>query len=62
MTPRIRAQFIQNHSRIGGKTDESVAEDIEKRLLRARYVLELGRNKFDGPAAELTGLEKVIWV
>lgn len=26
------------------------------------YVLELGRNKFDGPAAEFTDLEKAFWV
>ncbi|GMR10099.1 MAG: ABC transporter ATP-binding protein [Anaerolineae bacterium] len=26
------------------------------------YVLELGRNKFDGPAEEFTDLEKALWV
>jgi branched-chain amino acid transport system ATP-binding protein len=26
------------------------------------YVLELGRNKFEGPAAEFTDLEKAFWV
>lgn len=25
------------------------------------YVLELGRNKFDGPAEEFTDLEKALW-
>lgn len=25
------------------------------------YVLELGRNKFDGPAQEFTDLEKALW-
>ena len=26
------------------------------------YVLELGRNKFEGPAAEFHDLEKAFWV
>lgn len=26
------------------------------------YVLELGRNKFEGPVAEFTDLEKAFWV
>ena len=26
------------------------------------YVLELGRNKFEGPAEEFYGLEKALWV
>ena len=26
------------------------------------YVLELGRNKFEGPASEFTNLEKAFWV
>ncbi len=26
------------------------------------YVLELGRNKFEGPASEFTDLEKAFWV
>ncbi len=26
------------------------------------YVLELGRNKFEGPASEFTDMEKALWV
>ena len=26
------------------------------------YILELGHNKFDGPAEEFTDLEKAFWV
>jgi branched-chain amino acid transport system ATP-binding protein len=26
------------------------------------YILELGRNKFEGPAADFTDLEKAFWV
>jgi branched-chain amino acid transport system ATP-binding protein len=26
------------------------------------YVLELGRNKFEGPASDFTNLEKAFWV
>jgi branched-chain amino acid transport system ATP-binding protein len=47
-----------------GKTILLVDQEIRQALKIADYVyvLELGRNKFDGPASEFTDLEKAFWV
>jgi branched-chain amino acid transport system ATP-binding protein len=47
-----------------GKTIVLVDQEIRQALKIADYVyvLELGRNKFDGPAEEFTDLEKAFWV
>jgi len=47
-----------------GKTIILVDQEIRQALKIADYVyvLELGRNKFDGPATEFTDLEKAFWV
>ncbi|MCP5100668.1 MAG: ATP-binding cassette domain-containing protein, partial [Chloroflexi bacterium] len=47
-----------------GKTIILVDQEIRQALKIADYVyvLELGRNKFDGPAEEFTDLEKAFWV
>lgn len=47
-----------------GKTILLVDQEIRQALKIADhvYVLELGRNKFDGPASDFTDLEKAFWV
>ncbi len=47
-----------------GMTIVLVDQEIRQALKIADYVyvLELGRNKFDGPAGEFTDLEKAFWV
>lgn len=47
-----------------GKTILLVDQEIRQALKIADYVyvLELGRNKFDGPAEEFTDLERAFWV
>lgn len=47
-----------------GKTIILVDQEIRQALKIADYVyvLELGRNKFDGPAEDFTDLEKAFWV
>jgi branched-chain amino acid transport system ATP-binding protein len=47
-----------------GLTILLVDQEIRQALKIADYVyvLELGRNKYDGPAAEFTDLEKAFWV
>ncbi|MFQ5422125.1 MAG: ABC transporter ATP-binding protein [Anaerolineae bacterium] len=47
-----------------GKTIILVDQEIRQALKIADYVyvLELGRNKFNGPASEFTDLEKAFWV
>lgn len=47
-----------------GKTIILVDQEIRQALKIADYVyvLELGRNKFNGPAEEFTDLEKAFWV
>jgi branched-chain amino acid transport system ATP-binding protein len=47
-----------------GKTILLVDQEIRHALAIADYVyvLELGRNKFEGPAADFTDLEKAFWV
>lgn len=47
-----------------GMTIVLVDQEIRQALKIADYVyvLELGRNKFDGPASEFTDLEKAFWV
>lgn len=47
-----------------GKTIILVDQEIRQALKIADYVyvLELGRNKFDGPVKEFTDLEKAFWV
>lgn len=51
-------------SRIDGLTILLVDQEIRHALKIADYVyvLELGRNKFEGPASEFTDLEKAFWV
>ncbi len=48
---------------VEGLTIVLVDQEIRQALKIADYVyvLELGRNKFDGPAAEFTDLEKALW-
>jgi branched-chain amino acid transport system ATP-binding protein len=47
-----------------GLTILLVDQEIRQALRVADYVyvLELGRNKFEGPASEFTNLEKAFWV
>ena len=49
---------------IDGLTIILVDQEIREALKIADYVyvLELGRNKFDGPVEEFTDLEKAFWV
>lgn len=51
-------------ARIDGLTILLVDQEIRHALKIADYVyvLELGRNKFEGPASEFTDLEKAFWV
>lgn len=51
-------------TRIDGLTILLVDQEIRHALKIADYVyvLELGRNKFEGPASEFTDLEKAFWV
>jgi len=47
-----------------GLTIMLVDQEIRQALKIADhvYVLELGRNKFEGPASEFTDMEKALWV
>lgn len=47
-----------------GLTILLVDQEIREALKIADYVyvLELGRNKFEGPASEFTNLEKAFWI
>lgn len=51
-------------ARVDGLTILLVDQEIRHALKIADYVyvLELGRNKFEGPASEFTDLEKAFWV
>ncbi len=57
-------QMLVNLRDADGKTIVLVDQEIRQALKIADYVyvLELGRNKFDGPAEEFTDLEKAFWV
>ncbi len=57
-------QMLVNLRDHDGKTILLVDQEIRQALKIADYVyvLELGRNKFDGPAEEFTDLEKAFWV
>lgn len=57
-------QMLVDLRDIEGKTIILVDQEIRQALKIADYVyvLELGRNKFDGPAEEFTDLEKAFWV
>ncbi len=57
-------QMLVNLRDDDGKTIILVDQEIRQALKIAdyAYVLELGRNKFDGPAEEFTDLEKAFWV
>jgi branched-chain amino acid transport system ATP-binding protein len=57
-------QMLVDLRDIEGKTIILVDQEIRQALKIADYVyvLELGRNKFNGPAEEFTDLEKAFWV
>lgn len=57
-------QMLVNLRDDDGKTIILVDQEIRQALKIAdyAYILELGRNKFDGPAEEFTDLEKAFWV
>jgi branched-chain amino acid transport system ATP-binding protein len=57
-------QMLVNLRDDDGKTIILVDQEIRHALRVADYVyvLELGRNKFQGPVAEFTDLEKAFWV
>lgn len=57
-------QMLVNLRDDDGKTIILVDQEIRQALKIAdyAYVLELGRNKFNGPAEEFTDLEKAFWV
>lgn len=57
-------QMLVNLRDREGKTIILVDQEIRHALKIADYVfvLELGRNKFEGPVAEFTDLEKAFWV
>ncbi len=59
----IRNDRARVKRKVEGLTILLVDQEIRKALKIADYVyvLELGRNKFDGPAAEFTDLEKALW-
>ena len=56
-------QMLVDLRDVEGLTILLVDQEIRKALKIADYVyvLELGRNKFDGPAEEFTDLEKALW-
>lgn len=56
-------QMLVDLRDVEGLTIILVDQEIRKALKIADYVyvLELGRNKFDGPAEEFTDLEKALW-
>ncbi len=57
-------QMLVNLRDHDGKTIILVDQEIRQALKIADYVyvLELGRNRFEGPASEFTDLEKAFWV
>ncbi len=57
-------QMLVDLRDVDGLTIILVDQEIREALKIADYVyvLELGRNKFDGPAEEFTDLEKAFWV
>lgn len=57
-------EILRNLATIDGITILLVDQEIRQALRIADYVyvLELGRNKFDGPVSEFQDLEKAFWV
>lgn len=57
-------EMLRDLARVDGLTILLVDQEIRQALKIADYVyvLELGRNKFEGPAAEFHDLEKAFWV
>ncbi len=57
-------QMLVDLRDVEGLTIILVDQEIRRALKIADYVyvLELGRNKFEGPASEFTDLEKALWV
>jgi branched-chain amino acid transport system ATP-binding protein len=57
-------EMLRDLARVDGLTILLVDQEIRQALKIADYVyvLELGRNKFEGPAAEFQDLEKAFWV
>jgi branched-chain amino acid transport system ATP-binding protein len=57
-------QMLVDLRDIDGLTIVLVDQEIRDALKIADYVyvLELGRNKFEGPVEEFTDLEKAFWV
>ena len=58
------SQMLVDLRDIDGLTIVLVDQEIRDALKIADYVyvLELGRNKFEGPVEEFTDLEKAFWV
>jgi len=57
-------EILRNLATVDGITILLVDQEIRQALRIADYVyvLELGRNKFDGPVSEFQDLEKAFWV